>query len=95
MLKLFKLTNVSTSGWDTYDTAVVCARSEAEARLIHPSGMYDITEDGSLKYKDEDRMLPWSVSSDWAYPNELEVECIGIAGEDIKEGLIIASFNAG
>jgi hypothetical protein len=37
MLKLWRISQEVNQGWDTYDSAVVCASTEAEARIMQPS----------------------------------------------------------
>lgn len=37
-MNLYLLINKDSSGYDVYDSVVVCAESEEEARLMHPMG---------------------------------------------------------
>ena len=37
-MNLYKISQDKNNGWDTYDSAIVCAASEDEARLINPEG---------------------------------------------------------
>jgi len=37
-MKLFYISQDVNNGYDSYDSAVVCAKDEEEARNIHPSG---------------------------------------------------------
>lgn len=46
-MKLWLIKQDFNSGWDTYDSAVVAAETEDDARRIHPSG------------NDGDRMGTW------------------------------------
>ena len=39
-MNLYLLTQDVNVGWDTYDSAIVCAESEAEAVKIHPDGTF-------------------------------------------------------
>jgi hypothetical protein len=71
--------NVNT-GYDTYDSAVVVAESEHEARHTPP---------GDLNWYGE-----WPLG-EWAAPGDVTAELIGIAIPGIKPGVICASFNAG
>ena len=36
-MKLFKISQNENNGYDTYDSAIVCAENEEEARKIHPA----------------------------------------------------------
>jgi hypothetical protein len=80
-LYLYLISQSVNNGYDTYDSAVVCAENEDEARGIHPSG-----------YRcDGDR---WC--SDWCESVEdVEVQYLGKAADDIPSGVVCSSFNAG
>jgi len=79
-MNIYKLTQDENGGYDTYDSMVVIAESEADAKSMHPS-----------KAKDWDS--PWS---GWASsPNYVTCELIGTATEGSIAGIVVASFNAG
>ncbi len=44
-MKLFLISQSANNGYDTYDSAVVCAETEDEARHIHPGGGHDWAAD--------------------------------------------------
>ena len=67
--------------YDVYDSAIVCAGSEEEAKLIHPDG-------GINKLEEE----PFS---SWAPIQYVSVEFIGTAKEGLQSGVVCASFIAG
>lgn len=72
-MKLYKISQDINSGYDTYDSAVVCSKNENDARNTHfPSSDYT-----------------------WTIPENVKVELIGTADKEIKEGIIVSSFNAG
>jgi hypothetical protein len=84
-MNLYLLTQQVNVGYDTYDSAVVAAESEEEARKIHPSDHSDI-----VWWEDE-----WErVAGSWA--NRLEnVQCTLLGTADVAEkGVVCASFNA-
>lgn len=84
MLKLFLISQSEVSGYDTYASAVVCARNEDEARKIHPN---------------QNAADPWrkSYPSDcWASrPEAVEVKLLGRAAPGSEPGVILSSFHAG
>lgn len=81
MSKLYRIYQSENNGYDTYDSAVVVANSEDEARKIHPGG-------GGYR-SDTD-------SGTWVQPQFVEVEYLGEAREGLDVGIeIVASFNAG
>jgi hypothetical protein len=80
-MKLYLLTQEVNTGYDTYDSMVVCAASQDDAKQFHPDG--GVIED-------------WSWSHAWAKDvNHVNCVEIGEASPDQKPGTIIASFNAG
>ena len=84
-LNLYLLEQDVNDDYDTFDSCVVAAENEDDARLMHPHGLTWTGEtwEGSRF---------WGV---WAPPDNVSVELIGVAAPTQTEGLIIASFNAG
>jgi hypothetical protein len=76
-------------GYDTFDSFVVCCKTEQDARETYPDGR---------KFKDiheQDKRCTWS---SWIHEEEiplLDVVFLGIAEAGAEEGVILASFNAG
>lgn len=79
-MKLWIISQNMNNGYDTFDSAVVAAETEEDAR--------NIDVDGS-DWKNG-RYTAWANS-----PDQVHVEYIGYAGPDIKFGVVLASFNAG
>ncbi len=82
-LFLWRIAQNDNRGYDTYDSAVVVAATEEEARSIHPSG-------------DEERWR-WPYNRSWAdSPEKVECQRLGLADFALEAGtIILASFNAG
>jgi hypothetical protein len=82
-VKLFLLSQDENNNYDTYDSVVVCADTEDEARLIHPDKPY--------------RQNPWvNPYSSWCKtPKAVTVKYIGEAAPHVKPGVVLGSFNAG
>lgn len=81
-LKLWLLSQTENDGYDTYDSAIVAAADEADARTIHPGG--DDAWNRDYHY------------TGWArYPTGVNVQLIGTAEPDVVRGVILASFNVG
>lgn len=73
------------TGYDTYDSMVVAASSEAAARVMHPtsSDTIPLVDPGNYPYWTND-------------PSLVQVRYLGIADQSITEPCVIcASFNAG
>jgi hypothetical protein len=80
-MRLYLLTQISNNGYDTYDSCVVCAENEEDAKSIHP--------DGSV-FIERKSWSTWTATKD-----QISCEEIGVSIEGLGRGVIIASFNAG
>ena len=81
-MKLYKLTQNRNTGYDTYDSCVVCAKNEDDAKTIAPW-------EGEFKDCDE------SWGNSWARKiSEVICEEIGKANKGQERGVLCASFNA-
>ena len=77
---LYLISQDENIGYDTYDSAIVCAKSEEDAKHITPSG---------TGFKDQ-----WSGT--WcSSPEQVEVTCLGVAKPSLEIGVVLSSFNAG
>lgn len=84
-MKLYLLTQSTSTGYDTFDSAVVRAPDEDTARQIHP-------RTGEIV-----KLSEWKnrLNYTWAKsPRDVDVELIGTCRGG-KPGVICASFNAG
>jgi len=81
-MKLWLISQDTNNGYDTYDSAVVAADTEPEAKMMHPSDGRDIN-----------KPEPWSCWVD--EPEQVACEYIGEAKDGMQKGVICASFNAG
>lgn len=77
-MNLYRISQEENINYETYDSAIVCAASEEDARNITPS----LSGDWKMSY--------WASS-----PEKVKVELIGVALNDMKAGVVLASFNAG
>ena len=96
MLNLYLISQTINNDYDTYDSAVVAAASEEEARIIYPSTWgNDIRWSGSkwLWYVEDGRAHEYSASM-WTSPNNVSVRFLA-AGYEGRAGTVLASFNAG
>lgn len=79
-MKLYRIWQNVNNDYDTYDSAIVCAKDEADAKTIRPDGFENCSE----------RRF-----SAWCSIKHIKVELIGTANKSIKRGVILASYNAG
>jgi len=97
---LYKLTLNKRIRHDMFDSAVVIASSEEEARTIHPNGRNrwneEVDEDEDEEedswhqdFKDSDPM------SSWGRPDQVTAELIGTASSGEVGDVIVSSYNAG
>lgn len=77
---LYLLSQNTATGYDTYDSIIVCAPDEQTAKQILPSTYIQW----------EDMWSGWCKS-----PKDVTAELIGEASPDVEVGVILASFNAG
>lgn len=80
-MNLYLISQTRWLCYDTYDSAVVAAYSEDEARNMHP-------RDGSPLRENK-----WSGWVD--DPALVSCELIGVASSGVQRGVVLASFNAG
>ena len=86
-MNLYLISQNKNNDHDTYNEAVVVAKSEEEAKLIHPRG----NSEYNLPAKSND----YWYYRDWVRdPKDVTVKLIGKAAKGIS-GVICASFNAG
>ena len=86
-MNLYLISQDEQEGYDTFDSAVVAAENEEEARNIHPETHYGIHTNEYY----------WEIySNSWASdPKKVTVTLIGTAIEGTLPGVICTSYNAG
>ncbi len=97
-MKLFLISQSVNDGYDTYDSAIVCAKDEEHAKRTDPSGYYEIDEGGNFwfTYADGRKVNEGTEApGNWCTMENVEVEYIGEAKEGSEAGVICSSFNAG
>lgn len=78
-MKLYLLSQTVNQNWDTFDSVLVCAENEDDAKSITPYGEEFDGKDGTW-VKDK---------------SSIACEEIGEANSKQVRGIIISSFNAG
>ena len=82
-MKLYRIWQEVNDNYDTYDSAVVAARDEEDARSINPESIHF------------DEQRSWMDYGSWTTPENVKVEFLGEAADNIKRSIICVSFNAG
>lgn len=82
-MNLYLLQQSVNTGWDTYDSMIICATDPEEAI--------------ELSYKQfgshcKDRHYVWVM---YSCKDQIEVKLIGTATEELEKGVMLSSFNAG
>lgn len=97
-MKLYLVSQNINNDYDTYDSMVVSAISEEDARNIYPDNIYPY-DVGSVYVSDGKWMLGSSCklyTDDWVEYSETHLLSVEYLGETEKErGVILASYNAG
>ena len=100
-MKIYKISQKVNNNYDTYDSAIVCAENEEDAKTIYPSEFYTRSY---YNYKKKCFMDYYANTNDTfeisssSWTNNLkciEVKYLGEANEKIKRGVILSSFNGG
>lgn len=97
-MNIYLLEQGINNGYDTYDSCIVYAKSEEEARNIHPSQFVTHTKEGKW-------MGTYSKGGEYEQDNggwveyknidKITVTLLGKAIKEVNKGVILASFNAG
>jgi hypothetical protein len=94
-MNLYLLEQSVNTGYDTYDSAIVAAPNEFEAKRISPNPEFyewSSTHNSWLFMY----LVPEPEEMDsWARPVDITATYIGKAAEGMQSGLVLASFNAG
>jgi hypothetical protein len=96
-MNIYIISQSENTDWDTHDSAVVIAKSEQQARLIHP---YGHVWSGGKKCWVYPETGEEAFNSTWTTPNYVKAQLVGIATKRIARAaetnpVILASFNAG
>lgn len=93
-MNIYKVSQSVNNGYDTYDSFVIAAKDEVEARNTSPSdGFWEKNQWWFLSLDGEIRK---GYSSTWCDPSDCTVELIGVADRKItQKTIILTSFNAG
>lgn len=93
-MKLYKISQEVNNNFDTYDSAIVCAENEEEAKKICPDKFYKLEGDEWV-FRRGDGSIVDKRCYTWCDIKYVTVEYIGEAKKELKKGIILASFNAG
>lgn len=93
-MNIYKLTQDTVKGYDTYDSCVVYAGDINEARTIHPNG----TDTLGTEPNEHGDYHTWPMTVDGVEAELIGVSIVKIIDEievDALPGVICSSFNAG
>lgn len=86
-MNLYLISQIVNNNHDTYDSSVVAASNELDAKTIHP----DLNIDSPVT--DEYDPHPSYTYDTWCQLKDVRVELIGEAREGIRRGVICSSYN--
>lgn len=97
---IYRLTQDTVRGYDTYDAMVVIAENEDAARRMHPytSLVYNEALKCFCFYRPDNLYNKYEAYPGDSWPNrieDIEVEYLGVAHENAEPEVVVASFNAG
>ena len=100
-MKLYRIWQTVNEDYDTFDSAVVAAYDEEDARSIHP--VFTMWEDSYIptvtqtarEAEEEKEENGYNEDDTWTTRENVKVKFIGIGSPDVKRGVICASYNAG
>lgn len=105
LLQLYLLTQKERTGYDTFDSCIVAAFNEEDAKKIHPflhkfdwyclpfedMDYVEQMDDPEYVYKEQWKTRTWA-----SCPENVECQYLGLAGKDIIPNSVIgSSYNAG
>ena len=93
-MNLYLISQTENNDYDTYDSAVVAASTEEEARHVCPSDYHKWIE-GEWNFVYSDGTHRPDNPSSWVQPSSITVKLIGRAADDVVAGVVCASYNAG
>ena len=100
-LNLYLISQTVNDDYDTFDSAVVAARDEEDARSIHPASSWlgmsyipTVTQTAKEAEEEKEKHVH-NEDCTWTTRENVEVRLIGIGSPNIKRGVICASYNAG
>jgi hypothetical protein len=85
-VKLYLLSQTENRGYDTFDSVVVAAENENDARMTYPG----YHSDGKIWDG-----LEKSMFGTWCDACYVDVDYLGKARKGMEAGIVVASFNAG
>ena len=93
-MKLYLISQSVNNDWDTYDSAVVVAENETQAKHTSPCIHY-VWKDGCWNFVYSEVDVRKDEHSTWCEPEDVQVQYIGEASESTKLGVVLSSFKAG
>ena len=95
-MNIYRIWQEVNNDYDTYDSAVVVAKNEEDARNMAPDGDLWIEGNGWCHMKNGELLPNNTKWGDWCDPKDVQVELMGTTVlEDYPRGVILSSYNAG
>lgn len=93
-MKIWLISQNVNNAWDTFDSAVVAAETEEEARNTYPNSVDTLWDGTKWIYYRLDGTAAIARASCWTIPDNVDVKFLA-DGYDGPAGTICTSFNAG
>lgn len=92
-MNIYKITQTTIRGWDTYSAAVVIAATASEAITIHPAS------ENPSRWYEEPGFDFWNDldgrNFGWCRPRDVTATYIGTTYDGTPPGVVLASLHAG
>ena len=94
-MKLFLLTLKEDNDYESYESCVICAENEEDAKSISPEQEWD---DENKEWTRGTKFIPTEEGFHNTWASSVEaINCqeLGIASDNMKRGVVVSSYNAG
>lgn len=94
-MKLYLLSQEVVTGYDTYESMVVAALSEEDARTIHPDPSISCIIDGEWANPNEEDSELWRRDF-WVPADQIDkIDVMYLGDTNLERGVLCASFKGG
>ena len=95
-MNLYLISQDINDDYDTYDSAVVAAKSPSDAKNIHPSSPVTHATDGEWMGAYANGEEYQADSTDWVPYSRIDsIDVVYLGKTRLERGVVLASFNAG
>ena len=95
-MKLYLISQSTNQEYDTYDSAVVAAETEDDARNMHPEFPNVISHKGKWMDHYKGELTNTTIWTEWVNHEDIDKIEVKYLGEtNVKRGVVLGSFQSG